>query len=161
MRIAMVPFTILMEPVTECLLLGTLGALAARCLLQVDLIVFYLVHVLSWFLLDWLMLSVVQVGPREGAGEGTASGRAPHCATVTCRRWWRVSTDPRADGANPRPADPWPVTHGPPVADTPVLILHAFGWTSRGWGRDGVDRVSGGRQTDLDSGHRTLLAVGW
>ena len=57
----MVPFTTLMEPVTECLLLGALGALAARCLLQVDLIVFYLVHILSWFLLDWLMLSVVQV----------------------------------------------------------------------------------------------------
>lgn len=60
LRIAMVPFTILMEPVTECLLLGALGALAARCLLQVDLIVFYLVHVLSWFMLDWLMLCVVQ-----------------------------------------------------------------------------------------------------
>ena len=72
----MVPFTILMEPVTECLLLGALGALAARCLLQVDLIVFYLVHVLSWFLLDWLMLSVVQV---RGRGGGRDWAGMPHC----------------------------------------------------------------------------------
>ena len=70
LRFAMIPFTTLMEPVTECLLLGALGALAARCLLQVDLIVFYLVHVLSWFLLDWLMLSVVQVRCRGGQRGG-------------------------------------------------------------------------------------------
>jgi ceramide glucosyltransferase len=58
----MIPFTIILEPLSECLILGAIAALSVNYLFQWDALVFYLVHILVWFLLDWILLSTVQVG---------------------------------------------------------------------------------------------------
>lgn len=61
LRVAMLPTTILLEPLSECMILGALTAWSASVIFKWDPIVFYLVHILSWFLSDWLLLSIVQV----------------------------------------------------------------------------------------------------
>ncbi|KAH8299388.1 hypothetical protein KR044_000890 [Drosophila immigrans] len=62
LRVAMVPTTILLEPLSECLVLGAFAACSASLLFAWDPLVFYLVHILGWFLSDWLLLSIVQHG---------------------------------------------------------------------------------------------------
>ena len=57
----MVPTTILLEPISECMLLGALAAWATNWMFTWDPLVIYLVHVLVWFFLDWMLLSIVQV----------------------------------------------------------------------------------------------------
>jgi len=63
LRIAMVPATILLEPISECMVLGAMAAWATYWLFACDPIVVYLLHILCWFLLDWILLSIVQNGP--------------------------------------------------------------------------------------------------
>ncbi|CAO1372885.1 unnamed protein product [Diamesa serratosioi] len=63
LRVAMVPHTIILEPISECMVLGCLASWAVNILFQWDALPFYLVHILVWFLSDWIMLSVVQNGP--------------------------------------------------------------------------------------------------
>lgn len=46
---------------SECMVLGCLASWAVNVLFQWDALPFYLVHILVWFLSDWIMLSVVQV----------------------------------------------------------------------------------------------------
>lgn len=60
LRSAMVPHTILLEPLSECLILGAFTSWSVYVLFLWDPIVFYLVHVLVWFLLDYTLLSIVQ-----------------------------------------------------------------------------------------------------
>jgi hypothetical protein len=43
------------------MVLGCLASWAVNVLFQWDALPFYLVHILVWFLSDWIMLSVVQV----------------------------------------------------------------------------------------------------
>lgn len=62
LRIPMVPLTAFFEPLSECMLLGTLAAWAINFLFQCDVFVVFLVHVLVWFLLDWLLLCIIQNG---------------------------------------------------------------------------------------------------
>ncbi|RWS07297.1 ceramide glucosyltransferase-like protein [Dinothrombium tinctorium] len=62
LRFAMVPWTILFEPVSECLALGVLAAWSLNFLFQVDPFAVYLFHMLSWFLLDYVLLCIVQNG---------------------------------------------------------------------------------------------------
>ncbi|CAH0383655.1 unnamed protein product [Bemisia tabaci] len=62
LRIAMVPHTIILEPLSECFIIGAFTAWAVSYLLYWDPLVFYLVHILVWFLCDWVLLSVVQNG---------------------------------------------------------------------------------------------------
>ncbi|XP_026320997.1 ceramide glucosyltransferase [Hyposmocoma kahamanoa] len=62
LRIAMVPTTALLEPLTECMPLGAGAAWAAGHLFNAEPLPFFLVHVLVWFLSDWLMLRSVQNG---------------------------------------------------------------------------------------------------
>lgn len=62
LRIAMVPTTALLEPLSECLPLGAGAAWAAGELFGAEPLPFFLVHVLVWFLSDWLMLRSVQNG---------------------------------------------------------------------------------------------------
>ena len=61
MRVAMVPYTILLEPLSECVVIGACASWAIWFLFRWDPLVFYLVHVLVWFLLDWILLSIIQV----------------------------------------------------------------------------------------------------
>lgn len=62
LRVAMVPTTILLEPLSECMVLGAFAAWSVSLLFRWDPLVFYLVHILTWFLSDWVLLSIVQNG---------------------------------------------------------------------------------------------------
>uniref|UniRef100_A0A336LLW1 ceramide glucosyltransferase n=1 Tax=Culicoides sonorensis TaxID=179676 RepID=A0A336LLW1_CULSO len=62
LRVAMVPTLILLEPMAECLVLGALSAWSVSFLFRWDSLVFFLIHILLWFLSDWLLLSIVQNG---------------------------------------------------------------------------------------------------
>jgi ceramide glucosyltransferase len=62
LRSAMCPHTILLEPLSECMLLGCLTAWAVDFLFRWDPVTFFLVHVLLWFIMDWLLLLIVQNG---------------------------------------------------------------------------------------------------
>lgn len=62
LRVAMVPQTIVLEPLSECMIIGACASWAAHFLLHWDPLVFYLVHVLLWFLCDWILLSIIQNG---------------------------------------------------------------------------------------------------
>ncbi len=42
-------------------MLGALAAWAIHWLFECDPVAVYLLHILAWFLLDWLLLSIVQV----------------------------------------------------------------------------------------------------
>lgn len=59
----MLPTMIVLEPLSECLVLGACASWAASVLFEWDSLVFYLVHILLWFMFDWTLLSVVQNGP--------------------------------------------------------------------------------------------------
>lgn len=61
LRVAMMPTLILLEPMAECLVLGALAAWSVYFLFRWDSLVFYLIHILLWFLSDWILLSIVQV----------------------------------------------------------------------------------------------------
>lgn len=62
LRSAMAPHTIILEPLSECLILGAFTSWAVYVILLWDPVVFYLVHTLIWFLLDYTLLSIVQNG---------------------------------------------------------------------------------------------------
>lgn len=61
LRVAMVPTMILLEPLSECLVVGAFASWSVSVLFNWDSLVFYLIHILCWFLSDWLLLSIVQV----------------------------------------------------------------------------------------------------
>ena len=62
LRAAMVPLTILLEPLSECILLGLLAAWSVFYLFRWDPLSFFLLHILIWFLMDWVLIHVVQNG---------------------------------------------------------------------------------------------------
>ena len=57
----MIPFPTLLEPFSECLLLGFLASLCARYVLGVPFIVFYFAHILVWMVFDFFLLKNLQV----------------------------------------------------------------------------------------------------
>lgn len=61
LRVAMLPTLIFLEPMSECLVLGAFAAWSVSLLFHWDSLVFYLIHILLWFLSDWILLSIVQV----------------------------------------------------------------------------------------------------
>ena len=62
LRVAMLPTTIILEPLAECMVLGMLASAAAHILFMADPLVFYLIHILAWLLSDWILLTIVQNG---------------------------------------------------------------------------------------------------
>jgi len=62
LRFAMIPLTVFLEPFSECMLSGALAALASYLLFRTDPICFYLIHILCWFLADWILIHIVQGG---------------------------------------------------------------------------------------------------
>ncbi|CAG2053890.1 unnamed protein product, partial [Timema podura] len=60
LRVAMVPFTIILEPLSECMVLGAFASWAVSFLFNWDPLSFYLVHILMWFICDWILISIVQ-----------------------------------------------------------------------------------------------------
>ncbi|XP_066985299.1 ceramide glucosyltransferase [Macrobrachium rosenbergii] len=63
LRVAMVPHTIVLEPFSECMILGLVASWAATVLFHADYLTFFLFHTLTWSLADWIMLNIVQNGP--------------------------------------------------------------------------------------------------
>lgn len=61
LRVAMMPATILLEPLSECMIIGAFASWSVSMLFHWDSLVFFLVHLLVWFLFDWILLSIVQV----------------------------------------------------------------------------------------------------
>lgn len=57
----MLPTVIVLEPLSECMVIGACAAWAVQFLFGWEPLVFYLVHILAWFLCDWMLLSIVQV----------------------------------------------------------------------------------------------------
>lgn len=62
LRQAMMPTMIVMEPMSECMVVGVCASWAVSVLFGWTALVFYMVHVLMWFLSDWVLLSIVQNG---------------------------------------------------------------------------------------------------
>ncbi|CAK9302892.1 unnamed protein product [Gordionus sp. m RMFG-2023] len=62
LRFTMVPVTILFEPLSECLVLGLLNSWAVFYLFEWNSLVFFAIHCLVWFLLDYALLRIVQNG---------------------------------------------------------------------------------------------------
>uniref|UniRef100_A0A182LWA6 ceramide glucosyltransferase n=1 Tax=Anopheles culicifacies TaxID=139723 RepID=A0A182LWA6_9DIPT len=62
LRVAMVPTTILLEPMSECIILGLFACGATKELFRWNPLVFFLIHTLVWFLSDWVLLSIIQNG---------------------------------------------------------------------------------------------------
>lgn len=62
-RVATVPSTIIAEPMTECFVLGLFVSWAISYLTSWDPIVCFMVHVIQWFILDYLQLKALQASP--------------------------------------------------------------------------------------------------
>ncbi|XP_053659376.1 ceramide glucosyltransferase [Anopheles marshallii] len=62
LRVAMVPTTILLEPMSECIIVGLFACGAVKVLFRWNPLVFFLIHTLVWFLSDWVLLSIIQNG---------------------------------------------------------------------------------------------------
>lgn len=63
LRVAMLPHLIILEPLSECLVIGACASWAFGLLLDWNWAIFYLIHVILWLLCDWALLGVVQNGP--------------------------------------------------------------------------------------------------
>lgn len=57
----MLPLVIVFEPLSECMVIGACAGWATSLLFRWEPLVFYLIHILVWFLCDWILLSIVQV----------------------------------------------------------------------------------------------------
>lgn len=57
----MIPHMILLEPLSECFVLGAMASFAISYLTQVDPFAVYLIHILAWFLFDYALLKIIQV----------------------------------------------------------------------------------------------------
>ncbi|XP_061433426.1 ceramide glucosyltransferase-like [Lethenteron reissneri] len=63
LRFHMLPQTVLLEPVSECILAGMITSAAANLALGAPVPVFLAAHGLAWMLLDYLRLRLIQGGP--------------------------------------------------------------------------------------------------
>lgn len=62
LRNAMLPHMMFMEPLSECLVLGLASAWAVLYLFRWDPMAFFFIHVLLWFIMDWILLLIIQNG---------------------------------------------------------------------------------------------------
>ncbi|KRZ88168.1 Ceramide glucosyltransferase-B [Trichinella sp. T8] len=60
LRFAMLPYTVVLEPLQECILLGILTMPAASYIFGWNCAIFFLAHVFCWLFLDCVLLSIVQ-----------------------------------------------------------------------------------------------------
>jgi ceramide glucosyltransferase len=63
LRASLVPLTIILEPISESVILGAIVSWAVSVMFTWSPLAFFFVHILVWFLLDYLLLLVVQGGP--------------------------------------------------------------------------------------------------
>jgi len=78
LRASLLPLTIILEPVSESLILGAIVSWAVNMLFCWSPLAFLFVHCLVWFLLDYVLLLVVQVSIQQYS-------RSVHCAISLCR----------------------------------------------------------------------------
>lgn len=57
----MIPVIIIFEPLSECMMLGVLASLAVEYMFDISPLAFFLLHVLVWFLLDYILMQIVEV----------------------------------------------------------------------------------------------------
>lgn len=62
LRLAMVPVAFALELLSGSIVSGFCASWAAHKLFDLDYTIFFLLHMLAWFLLDWLLLTIVQHG---------------------------------------------------------------------------------------------------
>lgn len=62
LRIAMVPFAVLLEPVSECFLAGLFLAISLHHFLGWNMLVVFLYHVLGWFIADYMFFRSLENG---------------------------------------------------------------------------------------------------
>lgn len=63
LRSAVQPFIVLMEPISEWLILGLIMSWAVTVIFGWSPVAFFFVHTLVWFLLDYILLRIIQNGP--------------------------------------------------------------------------------------------------
>ena len=63
LRMALLPHLILLEPFSECMLVGLTASWAIEYLFGISSMGIFLMHILVWFLLDYSMLRLVENGP--------------------------------------------------------------------------------------------------
>lgn len=63
LRSAMLPTLIILEPMSECIVMGVAASLAVQYLFDFSAMGYFLLHVLLWFILDYLMFRIVMGGP--------------------------------------------------------------------------------------------------
>ncbi|ESO97458.1 hypothetical protein LOTGIDRAFT_214304 [Lottia gigantea] len=63
MRYSMLPLFVFLEPLSECMIMGVAASWAVQFLFDFSPMGFFLLHVLLWFLLDYVLICVVQNGP--------------------------------------------------------------------------------------------------
>ncbi|CAG0899270.1 unnamed protein product, partial [Cyprideis torosa] len=73
LRMATVPATLFLEPISQCFPLGILGAISVGILFRWDPAIFLLLHCLAWFFLDYLLITSITV---DEASNGHGSGNA-------------------------------------------------------------------------------------
>jgi len=62
LRNAMLPHLILIQPLSDCVILGLGSAWAVLHLFSWDPLAFFFIHLLLWYIMDWILLLVVQNG---------------------------------------------------------------------------------------------------
>ena len=62
LRNAMIPLASFCEPFSECILLGGLTSWSVMILFGWDPLSFFFIHLLVWFLMDWILILVIQDG---------------------------------------------------------------------------------------------------
>ncbi|CAG9759458.1 unnamed protein product [Ceutorhynchus assimilis] len=62
LRMAMLPLVIIFEPLTECMVIGIFAGWATSVLFKWEFLTVYMIHILVWFICDWILLSIVQNG---------------------------------------------------------------------------------------------------
>ncbi|MFH4983557.1 hypothetical protein AB6A40_010266 [Gnathostoma spinigerum] len=66
LRLAMLPHTIILEPIQECFVSGIIGACCILILFQpykIYTLYYYLFHIIYWISCDWTLNHLVQNGP--------------------------------------------------------------------------------------------------
>lgn len=62
-----ISYLVLVEPMSECMIVGAIASWSVSILFHWDFLAFYLIHILCWFLSDWMLLTIVQV---SAGGQG-------------------------------------------------------------------------------------------
>ena len=57
----MLPHLIFVQPLSDCIILGLASAWAVLYLFSWDPLAFFFIHLLVWYLMDWILLLVIQV----------------------------------------------------------------------------------------------------